>query len=277
MRRRRCLRNARPARDDRVVPRPARDDRAGGDCSSETPALSNLHYLPLSLTFFSILVGIFLALVALIEFGILSYTYRSIGLRSRPALVVLLASLIGSYFNIPVARLPGQQVLTHQVIDFFGVGYAVPAVVDWPGTVIAVNVGGALIPGVVSLYLLIRYALWVRGLVATGCVTAVCHMLAHPVPGLGIALPTLVPALTAAIVAALLSRTRAAPLAYICGSLGTLVGADLLNLGAVQGLGAPVASIGGAGTFDGIFLVGVMAVVFTGLYRVPDRRSGLAS
>jgi uncharacterized membrane protein len=236
--------------------------------------LSNLHYLPLSLPFFSILVGIFVGLVALVEFGVLSYTYTRIGLRPRPALWQLFASLLGSYFNIPVARLPGEQILTTQAVNFFGVDYAVPAVVDWPGTVIAVIVGGALVPGVVSLYLLIKYRLWVRGLVATACVTAVCHVLAHPVPGLGIALPTIVPALTAAIAAAALSRTRATPLAYVCGSLGTLIGADLLNLGALRGLGAPVASIGGAGTFDGIFLVGVLAVVFTNLYRGADTNPG---
>jgi uncharacterized membrane protein len=114
---------------------------------------------------------------------------------------------------------------------------------------------------------------WLRGLVATAWVAAVCHMLAHPVPGLGIALPTIVPALTAA----LLSRTRATPLAYVCGSLGTLIAADLLNLGVLRGLGAPVASIGWAGTFDGIFLVDVLAVVFTSPYRGADENSGIAT
>ncbi len=49
------------------------------------------------------------------------------------------------------------------------------------------------------------------------------------------------------------------------GSLGVLIGADLLNLGKLQGLGAPVASIGGAGTFDGIFVTGLIAVLLAGL------------
>ena len=57
----------------------------------------------------------------------------------------------------------------------------------------------------------------------------------------------------------------AAPLAYIGGSLGVLIGADLLNLSLLRGLGAPVASIGGAGTFDGIFLTGVIAVLLASL------------
>jgi uncharacterized membrane protein len=63
------------------------------------------------------------------------------------------------------------------------------------------------------------------------------------------------------VVALILSRQHAAPLAYIGGSIGVLVGADLLNLGKLRELGAPIASIGGAGTFDGIFLTGVLAVL----------------
>jgi uncharacterized membrane protein len=227
--------------------------------------LNHLHYLPLSLPFFSILVGIFAGLVLLIEVGILRYAYLRIGIGPRAALVLLFGSLFGSYFNIAVAQLPGRQLLTGQAVTFFGVPYAVPVVVDWPGTVVAVNVGGAVIPAVMSLYLLAKNRLWVRGLVATGCVAAACHMLATPVPGLGIALPVFVPSLATAAVALLLSRQDAAPLAYISGSLGTLIGADLLNLGAVQGLGAPVASIGGAGTFDGIFLIGVVAVLLASI------------
>jgi uncharacterized membrane protein len=43
--------------------------------------------------------------------------------------------------------------------------------------------------------------------------------------------------------------------------LGTLLGADLLNLGAIDDLAAPIASIGGAGTFDGIFPTGLIAVL----------------
>jgi uncharacterized membrane protein len=43
--------------------------------------------------------------------------------------------------------------------------------------------------------------------------------------------------------------------------MGTLLGADILHFGDIQGLGAPVASIGGAGTFDGIFVTGILAVL----------------
>jgi uncharacterized membrane protein len=227
--------------------------------------LSHLHYLPLSLPFWSVLAGIYLLLVAMIQIGILHYAYLRIGIGPGAVLLLLLGSLLGSYFNIPVVELPGQLVRAQREVDFFGMRYAVPVVVDWPGTVIAVNVGGALIPAVVSLYLLIRNGLWRLGIVATACVAAVCHLVAHPVEGVGVALPVFVPSLTAGIVAIILSRRHGAALAYISGSMGTLVGADLLNLGAIRRMGAPVASIGGAGTFDGIFLTGILAVLIASL------------
>lgn len=236
--------------------------------------IHQLSYLPLPLPFFSILVGVFVVLLVFLQIGVLRYAYLHIGLSSGAAFLVLLGSLAGSYFNIPVAELPGQQVVSGQVISFYGMRYVIPVVSHWPGTVIAVNVGGAVIPTGVSLYLIIRHALWVRGLVAIALVAAITHHLARPVAGLGIALPIFVPAVSAAVVALILSRQSAAPLAYIGGSVGTLVGADLLNLGNIGGLDAPVASIGGAGTFDGIFVTGILAVVIaslTGLFRrTPD-------
>ncbi len=44
-------------------------------------------------------------------------------------------------------------------------------------------------------------------------------------------------------------------------TLGSLIGADLLNLKKIPELGTPIASIGGAGTFDGIFLTGIISVL----------------
>lgn len=227
--------------------------------------MSHLSYLPLSLPMFSTFAGLFLVLAVLIQVGALRYAYMRLGIGPGVALVLLLGSLLGGYFNIPVADLPGQQILGQREVDFFGMRYAMPVVVDWPGTVLAVNVGGALIPGVMSLYLLIKNELWWSGTIAIVSVSAVCHALAHPVPGVGIALPVFVPALTAGIVAVLLSRRHAAALAYMGGSLGTLIGADLLNLGAIRRMGAPVASIGGAGTFDSVFLTGILAVLIASL------------
>ena len=227
--------------------------------------LGQLHYLPLTYPFFAILAGLLLFLVVLIQVSALRYAYMRLGMGSGTAMLLLLGSLLGSYFNIPVMQLPQQEMVSGQEIDFFGMRYVVPVLVDWPGTVIAVNVGGAVIPGLTSLYLLAKNRLWLQGVLAVACVAAVCHALARPIPGLGIALPIFVPAAAAAIVALLISRRQAAPLAYIGGSVGALGGADLLNFGKLPGLGAPIASIGGAGTFDGIFVTGVVAVLLASL------------
>jgi uncharacterized membrane protein len=182
---------------------------------------------------------------------------------------LLLATLIGSIFNIPITELPPERAMSHHHVDFFGMRYAVPVLSHGKGTAIAVKVGGAVIPTLMSIYLLIKRELWVKGAVATAIVALVIHWMADPVPGLGIAVPVFMPAVVTAIVAVILSREDSAPLAYIAGSLGTLIGADLTNLDKVRGLGAPVASIGGAGTFDGIFLTGILAVLFAGFYARP--------
>jgi uncharacterized membrane protein len=233
---------------------------------------SKLQYFPLAWPNFSLLAGILVVLVALIQVRVLRYADMSVGLPGGAALLLLLASLIGSYLNIPVAQLPEHQFVTGREVLFFGMVHVIPTVVEWPGTVIAVNVGGAVIPGLLSLYLLLRNRLEVRGVLATVGVATVCHALARPVPGLGIALPVFVPPLSAAVVALLLSRRHAAPLAYIGGSLGALIGADILNLDKVQGLGAPVASIGGAGTFGGIFVSGVLAVLLASFFGPVSSR-----
>jgi uncharacterized membrane protein len=226
---------------------------------------SQVHYLPLTPVFFSILVFLVAALIILIQLRILRYAYMRLGVGPGAAMLLLVGSLIGSYFNIPVTVLPGRTVMSGQIVDFYGMRYVVPYVTSWPGTVLAVNVGGAVIPTVMSAYLVIRYNLWLKAAIATAVVAAIIHAMATPVPGVGIAVPVFAPVVVTAIIALILSREHAAPLAYIAGSMGTLIGADLLNLDKISGLGAPVASIGGAGTFDGIFLTGILAVLLAGI------------
>ena len=222
---------------------------------------SSVHYLPLGPLFFLILALLFAAAMTLVEVGVFHYTYSKMGIDRRYVYGLLLASLLGSYINIPIAELPGESHPRSEVVTYFGVRYEVPVIKDPPQMVLAVNVGGALIPTIVSIYLLARNRLWMRGLLAVAVVTLVVHHLAEPVRGVGIAVPTLVPPVVAALVAVALSRESAAPLAYVAGSMGTLIGADLLNLHVLPTLGASVASIGGAGTFDGVFLAGILAVL----------------
>jgi uncharacterized membrane protein len=231
---------------------------------------SEVHYLPMTPGLFSILVVLVAGLILLIQLRILRYAYMRLGVGPGIALLLLFGSLIGSYFNIPVTVLPGTPVRSGEVVDFFGMRYVVPVVVRWPGTVLAVNVGGAVIPTLMSAYLVMRYQLWFKAALAVIAIAFIIHTMATPVRGIGIAVPVFAPVIVTAILAFMLSREYAPPLAYIGGSMGTLIGADLLNLDKISGLGAPVASIGGAGTFDGIFLTGILAVLLAGI-AAPER------
>jgi uncharacterized membrane protein len=227
-----------------------------------------MHYFPLgigqAILFAALLVGLLL-----LQISFLRRAYWALGLDPRMATLVLFGSLLGSSVNLPLVRLPEERVVAREVVEIFGVPFLAPVTVDWKGTILAINVGGAVIPILLSFYLLMRYDLWGSGALATAIVAYVVHRLATPIPGVGISVPTIAPPLLAAGVALALSRRFAAPLAYIGGSLGVLIGADLLNLGQLRSLGAPVASIGGAGTFDGIFLTGVIAVLLASLLTNP--------
>ena len=199
-----------------------------------------IHSLPLSVV---LIVVLFALLIFLVEIRVLTYAYRKIGVNPRYAFAVMLLSLLGSGLNIPLVPIgPG--------------GFTARA---GQGTFIMLNVGGALIPILVSLYLLVRTGMLVRMAIGTAIVAAVVHSLAYLVPGVGIAVPMIAPPLVAAGVALILSFRRAPPVAYVAGSMGTLIGADLMNLGQIARLGVPTVSIGGAGTFDGVFLTGILA------------------
>lgn len=222
---------------------------------------SSLHFYPLTWPFLFGLVVLFGIVIVLLQLRILEYAYEKIGIRRQYVFLILLLSLLGSAVNIPIAELPPEPMVSGQEVVFFGVRYVVPVLQNSPGTILAVNLGGAIVPTILSIYLWIRNGLGVSALIAITVVTIAVHWMATPVAGVGIAVPTFLPPIVAAVVALLLSRRSAPALAYVAGTLGTLIGADLLNLPRLQGLGAPVASIGGAGTFDGVFLTGILAVL----------------
>jgi uncharacterized membrane protein len=225
-----------------------------------------MHYFPITLPFLLVF-AVFLAfLIILVEIGILRYAYHKIGIGQRHMFLLLALSFFGSYINIPVWQLSPHAIASPGVVSFGGINYVVPMLGHTPGTIIALNLGGAIIPACLSIYLLLKNRLFGRGILGILVMTIAVHAVAEPVKGVGIALPVLFPPIVAALVGLILSRRYAPPLAYVSGSLGTLIGADLLNMDKVQALGAPVASIGGAGTFDGIFLTGILSVLLAGIF-----------
>ena len=224
-----------------------------------------MQYFPIGLPFLIVFALFLVVVIILVEIGLLRYAYERIGVGRRHMFALLVLSFFGSYVNIPVYELSPHPIAPGSELSFGGMSYVIPQVSGWVGTVVAVNLGGAVIPICLSAYLIVKNRLYVRSLVGMALLTFFVHVMAYPVPGVGIAVPVLVPPVVAAIAGLLLSRKYAAPLAYISGSLGTLLGADILNLGRIRDLGAPVASIGGAGTFDGIFLTGIISVLLVSL------------
>jgi len=217
-------------------------------------------FLPAAVPLLVLLLVVFLVvLVVLVELRVLSYAYQKIGIRPRYVFLIMLLTLVGSGVNIPIYQIPAGRMVAPHTRWLYGVPYAVPEAMHAGVTVVAVNVGGALIPTLLSLYLFLRLPLRGRMVIGTAVVAVVVHQLAHIVPGVGIVVPILVPPLLAAGVALILAYHRAPPVAYVSGTMGTLIGADLLNLGKVAHMGAPMVSIGGAGTFDGVFLTGILA------------------
>ncbi len=217
------------------------------------------------LAFYAIVFFLVLAfLFVLLEIHVINYAFVTLCLPPELAFTALLVSLVGSYINIPITRVAGGQPHPAEIVRSFGIRYRVPTRYATDSTIVAVNVGGAIVPVLISVYLLMQMpTIIVPALVGVAIVTAIVHRFAMPVPGMGIATPMLIPPIVAAACGYFLgsSQHHRDAVAFISGVIGTLIGADLLNLRNLRDLGAPVASIGGAGTFDGIFLTGIVAVL----------------
>jgi len=197
-----------------------------------------------------------------VQIGVISYAFDKVGVPPAAMFSLLLLSWLGSWVNIPIARMRAEEpMIEADVVRVFGQRYVIPRWSQQRQTVLAVNVGGAVVPTLLSLYLLTQALSPLRVVVATAAVILLTYQLARPVAGVGIVVPMLLPPLSAALAALLLVPQQAPLAAYVAGTMGTLIGGDLLHVSKVRSLAAPVASIGGAGTFDGVFLTGIIAVL----------------
>jgi len=202
-------------------------------------------------TFFFLLLILLIPLLAVfLFFRLVTISFTKLGIPSWAVIFIFSLSLLGSLINIPVWYDTPSSPPTF---------YFHPPV--FTGRIIAINLGGCIIPSILALYLL-RRANIPKTLFSTGVVALVCYFIANPIPGVGIMIPFFIPPLVSAGIAMLLTRGRnAAPVAYISGVMGTLLGADLLHIGDLPAVG--ILSIGGAGVFDGIFLTGILAAFLT--------------
>ena len=225
-----------------------------------------MFFSPLSFFLMILFFGALFLFFFIVQVNIIALAFTEIGIPVHYVFTALFATLFGSYINIPIKRIPQKTMISTRRISFYGLRYVVP-VRQQRETVLAVNLGGAVIPVLISFYLLFKSGAWTPAGLTVIFMTFVTYRLARPIPGIGIGLPPLLPPILAALAAVLIDSQQAPVVAYIAGSVGTLIGADLLNLPKLANLGAPVASIGGAGTFDGIFLNGIIAVLLAAVLQ----------
>ncbi len=224
-------------------------------------------YSPLALPFIILFFIFILFFLLILQLGVSTYAFYRLGFTPMQAFQILFLSLIGSFINIPVKEIKTEVVYSPpRVVTFFGIRYIIPAIKFERKTIIAVNFGGAVVPTIVSIYLLMQDVHLIKAILGISAVAIISYIFARPIQGLGIAVPAFIPPIVSALIALILDPTNAPKLAYICGTLGVLIGADILNLRKVHKIGAPLVSIGGAGTFDGIFLTGIFSVFIVTLF-----------
>lgn len=200
-------------------------------------------------------------LVIGIQLGALTIAFEKLGLSPDSAFLLFLTILGGSMINLPLFSMksepPRPEDLPPPVRELYN---QMPP--HTGRTLVLVNVGGCVVPAAFSLYLLAQHPLNLFYVaLAVAAVALLCFKTTRPLPGIGLGAPILLAPLMAALVSIALDPANAAPLAFISGTLGVLIGADLLHLQDIRRLGTPFASIGGAGSFDGIFISGLVAVL----------------
>ncbi len=231
------------------------------------------------------LLSIIYTLGGVIIASLLSYLVATSGLLLPPhyrdelylASFLLALSPASSYVNIILKEIDtgvSEPVLTIEYMSVYGIPVPVPRIaLVKRKVVLAVNVGGALIPVLVSLlFLNVAHQVLPADKLLTSfllsylIVTIATYSTSRVIPGAGIAVPALVPPLTSAVTVSILLGAGIIPgiIAYSAATLGSLTGADILRLfKELEKLPPGLVSIGGVGVFDGIFLSGALALVFT--------------
>ncbi len=219
-------------------------------------------YLPVTLLLFLLLLLLLPFIWLTLAVEIVEIAVAKLGFSPNFAGLMLVLVILGSTINIPLYRVESPTLVAENFTELWlREFWGIPLRRVQRSTVVAVNVGGGLIPVGLALYQFTQgNALAI--LLVTAIVSFVSYYAARVVPGIGIQMSPLLAPLTAALSAMLIAAPHAAPVAFAGGVLGTLIGADLLHLKDIQSM-TGVLSIGGAGVFDGIALCGLFALLLT--------------
>ncbi len=220
-------------------------------------------YLPVSLFLFLLFLLLFPFIWIAFTLDVVEVAVAKLGFSPGVALLLFIAVLVGSTINIPLYKVESIVPVAPDFMDMWLEQFwGIPLQKVRQKTIVALNVGGGLIPVLLAIYELTRSSVWAIFWV-TVIVTIVSYYSAQIVPGIGIQMNALISPLTAAISAILIAEPLASSVAFAGGILGTLIGADLLHLKEIERMSPGVLSIGGAGVFDGIAMCGLFSLLLT--------------
>jgi len=214
-----------------------------------------MFFFPVGCLIFLLFILFLPILFLLVFFRVVTLGFEKLGLSPEATILILLLMLLSSVINIPLTK---KKMVYVSEPSFFGLFKTPKLRVSG----IAINLGGAVIPIILSFYFLSKVPIE-PVLAATLLMILVSKIFSRLVPGRGIAISAFIPPLFAVLFAWILAPEFMAPCAFVSGVLGTLIGADILNLRRAKKLSPGLLSIGGAGVFDGIFLVGIVSALFT--------------
>lgn len=214
-----------------------------------------MFYLPLPLLLFIVLIIAFPLLLFLIQLNIISIAFNNLGLSNTAAFLYFSGIIILSTVNIPVWK--SKKVYTFEDNS----SYFPMLRRNVRDFILAVNLGGCVLPLLMSLYLMrnLDIKTLIPGLLI---VVIVSYFSSRPVKYTGISIMFPVPLITTVICALIFaSPASRAVYAFVSGTLGILIGADILHLGKWPKIGSGVLSIGGAGVFDSLFFIGLLSAL----------------
>jgi len=203
-------------------------------------------------------------LVLYMAYLILTKAFRYMGFSSFEAIVIVFVSFL---FQFEI------YILGVNISNIYLFSYN-----NWD---IGINMGGAVIPILLSFYLFFKKKLdWKKCLIAISIVSVITYLITYPDPSKGIVAKVplaFLPAIVASIMSVVFlykDFRKAAPFAYISGTIGVLIGADVFHLYELllYNVDSKVSAvIGGANVFDMIFITGIIAVVVDGIILFRQR------
>jgi len=225
--------------------------------------LATVDLIKILLWILNIIVPIFVFYIAYL---ILTKAFNFIGFSTLEAIIIIFVSFLFSFSII-----------------IFGYEISNIALFSYNGWIVGINMGGAIIPILISIYLILKKKIPLKKVgIGVIVVSIVTFFVTNPDPIKGIVsrFPYwLLPAFFACLASIFLLKKnfiKGAPLAYISGTFGILIGADFFHLPMLlsyppTSLGTK-ALIGGAVLFDLIFVTGILGVIFYGTIMYKYRK-----